>query len=130
MKIFFSATLLLFLLTACAPDKEAGQTGASAAVKLWCEEAEAGASAFAVYFQFAEQKVKIANLDNCAPLLPGAFPERGIPDDALAAVGNAAEALYVLQKSDSLIVLRRTGTGEAAQPIVLFQDGKLQMLGR
>ena len=80
----------LFILGACTPDQSGGgHTAADFNVSLLCEQSgeRDGIPYYAVYTVLNDSKVKLAEINACDTILPADYTDKGIPKEALTAVG-------------------------------------------
>lgn len=130
--------LIVFLLTmmivSCAVDSAPTteeQEGIPGHVELICQPIQSPKSntRAAVYVIIDENKVKIAELDNCMPLSSQDFSKNQVPKDALAAVDGETEIIYASREEQMIIFL--AGKKELSQdgkpefyPLVSYEMGK------
>lgn len=133
LKIFIFIVLPLGIIS-CAPDSvplTPEQETGKKSIELICESIQTPKSdnRFAVYVIIDENKVKIAELDNCININTKDFSDKHIPKDALVAVEGNQEIIYASLEAEKIIFL--AGKKELNQdgvpeyyPLVTYEFGK------
>jgi len=135
---------LFVLLVGCRSENNAvnDESAALAKVQLQCETLEEvdGVPRSAVYALLNDSKIKLAELTICETILPADYADKGIPADALTAVGGwwagLGDYVYARLESGQLqLFIGGIGEGEegvepVAQyaPLATYQKGQFQLL--
>ncbi|MEZ4985477.1 MAG: hypothetical protein R2795_10640 [Saprospiraceae bacterium] len=132
----------LLLVTSCKTDRkgEADATHLLEAVSLSCEYLgeQEGTPRYAVYALLDESKVKLAELPACDTILSMDYRDKGIPADALGAVGGwwAGRGDYIYTDlKDGLLTFYIGSVDETSDspiptymPLAVYEDRKFQLM--
>ncbi len=136
--IFFLLTATVFL-SACGPAPAAEEsTENDLVVQLRCEEVgeDFDLRHYAIYTILDDSKVKLAEIHACDTLLPAQYAERGIPEEALTAVGGwyagFGDYVYAIEEEDG-VTFYLGGIGEGQEEpiysaLAKYIDGQFQIL--
>lgn len=134
LRYFLALSILTGLVCSCRLDPSPlteEQEIAQQKVELVCESIQTPMhkNRQAVYVIIDENKVKIAELDNCTTLKVKDFSDHLIPEDALAAIEGEKEVIYASLEEQKIVFL--AGKKELVQddqaeyyPLVAYEMGK------